>query len=383
LFTQAAKLHLATASATDAASLSAVTWHHTDFTSKDFAGGCYATTDGAWAPTQQAGVDSAKQTTQNTWSVDLSAWAKANSNISAVLGLRLNGGRSIRAKYPNGDPEKSGEWFVSTDPGMGNGDYVEGWITGSTEWVTPQRKPDAEEIIVKGTDWPGVHWPATQEGGSSWTGEGDWGDFHIGMGGYCDDIEPPTGYWCSMEPPRGQCFDNKTRTSRGCTQTHMSPDGLSYGASLPHAANYSDAKGAVVQVWRGGGRWFTNLCLVESQDKAKGTLTFDAEVGCNQGGEGEVQGSQWWIENVREECDDANEWFYDENTKELLYSFNGTSAPTGDEEWVAVHTKVLFNATGSQHTPLKNFKLSGLELRDAAYTYDGEELHFILEYRAL
>jgi hypothetical protein len=28
----------------------------------------------------------------------------------------------------------------------------------------------------------------------------------------------------------------------------MSPDGLKYGALLPHAANYSSVKGAVVQV---------------------------------------------------------------------------------------------------------------------------------------
>ena len=27
-----------------------------------------------------------------------------------------------------------------------------------------------------------------EDGGSSWTGEGDWGEFHIGVGDLCDDL---------------------------------------------------------------------------------------------------------------------------------------------------------------------------------------------------
>ena len=131
----------------------------------------------------------------------------------------------MRAKFPNGNPELSGQWFVSTDPGMGHGEYVKGWITDqSTEWVKPKVHNDTTEIVYTGKDWPAVHWPLTQEGGSTWTGEGDWGEFHIGSGGGCDDIFPPTGDWCAMHPPRGQCYDPVKRTSRGCTQTHMSPD---------------------------------------------------------------------------------------------------------------------------------------------------------------
>eukprot|EP00947_MAST-08B_sp_MAST-8B-sp1_P003707 g3707.t1 len=173
-------------SSSSSASLSsfkAVTWHHTDFMDKDFAGGCYGTlvAGGTWAPVKQAGVDSAKSSSQNLWSADLSAWAKSHPNVTSILGLRLNTRRSIRAKYPDGDPEKSGQWFVSTDPGMGNGQYTAGWVTSQTDWVTPERRPDAEEVVVTGKDWPGVHWPATQEGGSGWTGEGDWGDFHIAL----------------------------------------------------------------------------------------------------------------------------------------------------------------------------------------------------------
>lgn len=74
-----------------------------------------------------------------------------------------------------------------------------------------------------------------------------------------------------------------------CTQTHMSPDGLKYSDSLlPHAVNYSNPKGAVVQAWRCV-RWFTNQCLVDSIDKENQTLMFDSTIGCNQGGEGCVR----------------------------------------------------------------------------------------------
>ena len=47
-------------------------------------------------------------------------------------------------------------------------------------------------------------------------GEGDWGDFHIGYGGFCDNLYPPAGYWCSQNPPRGNCYNPNNRTSRGC-----------------------------------------------------------------------------------------------------------------------------------------------------------------------
>ena len=95
---------------------------------------------------------------------------------------------------------------------------------------------------------------------------------------------------------------------------------------------------------------------------------------CNQGGEGEVSGNEWWIENVLEECDSVNEYYYDEENKLLYYNFNGTETPTGNEQWVATKTKVLFNITGTQKNPVKNVKIRGIVLRDAAYTYLGTDV---------
>ena len=47
-----------------------------------------------------------------------------------------------------------------------------------------------------------------------------------------------------------------------------------------------------------------------------------------------------------EECDSANEFYFDEKDEKLYYFFNHTK-PTGKEEWVATKTRVLFNITGT------------------------------------
>lgn len=154
--------------------------------------------------------------------------------------------------------------------------------------VPPRRKPDAEDVVVTADDWPSVDWPMKEDGGSTWTGEGDWGEYHVGVGGYCDDLEPPTGYWCAMNPPRGQCWDKKTNTGTGCCQTHMSPDGM----VIPRAANWSHPEDAVVQSWRGGGRWFTQQWQATGFVRANNTLTFDPRSGM-QGGEGMTSSGQW------------------------------------------------------------------------------------------
>eukprot|EP00051_Salpingoeca_urceolata_P015335 m.198436 g.198436 ORF g.198436 m.198436 type:complete len:722 (-) comp18370_c0_seq6:228-2393(-) len=317
-----------------------------------------------WNPTREANIDSGRRSPPlNVWSLDLSA----QQTVGPILGLRINSTRAIRAKYPNGNPELTGPDAVDVLT------YQAGWITDKTDWVKPADKwAETKDVVANGDSWPGVFWPKSEEGGASQQGEGDWGDYHVGYGGFCNDIDPPFGYWCSQQPPRGNCYDPKSRTSRGCTQTHMSPDGISYGALLPNAPSYRNATGAIVQAWRGMARWFTNLCLVSEHDKASGTLTFDDKIGCNQGGEGNVAFSQWWIENVFEELDDDNEWFFDETTKTLFYFFNNT-VPSSSDRFVATRTKVLFNVTGSQQHPVSKVTIRGLEMRDTAYTYLGTD----------
>jgi hypothetical protein len=83
--------------------------------------------------------------------------------------------------------------------------------------------------------------------------------------------------------------------------------------------------------------------------------------------------AEWWIENVLEELDEPEEWYFNETSKKLYYFFNSTAPPTGNEKFVATKTKVLWNLTGSQATPVKDVTIRGLEIRDTAYTYLGTD----------
>ena len=349
---------------------------HTPAFGGEFAGQCFGRTDRAWSPTAQPKVDSGRLVVQNTWVASVDGIG-ALADVKEFVGLRVDGRRAIRAKYPNGDPEQSGHFLRGAGASMGGGDYVEGWVplSAGTEWVPPFRKPDAQEIVITADDWPSVEWPMTEEGGgtgATWTGEGDWGEYHLGMGGYCDDLDPPYGYWCAMAPPRGQCWDKKTNHGDGCTQTHMSPDGM----VIPRAANYTNVEDAVVQSWRGGGRWFTQQWAVKEFVKENATLLFDPTTGM-QGGEGMTASGQWWIENVLEECDDAREYFFDKRTRKLYFNPNATAAasvaemagPSGAENWVAARTRVLFNVSGTMAAPVVGVTIRGLSLRDTRYTY--------------
>jgi hypothetical protein len=74
---------------------------------------------------------------------------------------------------------------------------------------------------------------------------------------------------------------------------------------------------------------------------------------------------------VLEECDSPGEYFVDAADEALYYTFNGTEKPTGNEEFSLTRTKVLFNISGTMDAPVRNIKIQGLTLRDAAFTYLG------------
>ena len=102
-------------------------------------------------------------------------------------------------------------------------------------------------------------------------------------------------------------------------------------------------------------------------------LTFSA--GGIQGGEGVTGGENWYIENVAEELDAPREWFFDADAKKLIYKPNATApgalnadgTPAGN--FVATHLKQLFTVVGTQDKPVRDVSISGLTLRDTAYTY--------------
>jgi hypothetical protein len=124
------------------------TFHSPSFSDSVFRSQCFGRTDDLQQPVAQQNVSSGFLFSQNTWVADVS-----HLGIKSIPGLRLNGQRAIRAKYaravcvdavdivrlarpsdrmvaryPNGDPEQSGEFLRGESADMGGGDYIKGWV---------------------------------------------------------------------------------------------------------------------------------------------------------------------------------------------------------------------------------------------------------------
>ena len=331
----------------------------------DYKNQCFSQTSSSWAPIVKAGSVATHLTSYNIWKIDLKDHNKAD--LGAFNGLRVNGGRAVRAKYPNGSPEDSAALYDTLDL-VGGGVYRGGWVSSATAWQGPsrteisQREAATDILRTDNSSWRNVSWSYSPLPGfdENMQGVGDWGAFQVARGPFCENMKPSAGYWCTGTAPRG-------------ITAHYSPQGFDFSSNLPQAANYSNPEGAVVNVWRGGGRWYTNLCKVKSRNGTK--LLFDPEIGCNQGGEGSGSGQEWYISNVLEELDAAGEYYYNETTTTLYYAFNTTETPLQTPlNLVATRSKVLFNITGSTpDTSVKNFSLKGTILRDSEQTYLGTD----------
>lgn len=186
----------------------------------------------------------------------------SGQGVRSIRGLRRNGVREIRARYPNFDPE-----LDSTINGQRHyHDGQDGWITQHTEWIpsttgtingiSPWPPVDTATTFVMGAgDWPGVEWPMDiMTNGTvdpnTWTGEGEWGQYWLGAGGTCVDRSPPVGYWCAPGAPRHISTPNH-------------PSGISADSMLLPNSPYKNATGAVVHAWRPG-HWYTNSFEVGS-----------------------------------------------------------------------------------------------------------------------
>ena len=102
---------------------------------------------------------------ENVYSCDVSEY-----DIPEITGLRINGKRAIRARYPNGDPETCG--FCSN-------------ITRSSgiEWHAPTC-----------LDQPTVEYYPEEPLRN--TTSGWFQRYNLGVGGCCDIFTPNAGYWC-------------------------------------------------------------------------------------------------------------------------------------------------------------------------------------------
>merc|ERR1719487_2877135 len=108
---------------------------------------------------------------------------------------------------------------------------------------------------------------------------------------------------------------------------------------------------------------------VDEQSTVNKTLSWT--VGGFQGAEGSDGGGTWYIENVLEELDDANEFFYD-SVSHKLYFFHNASAgtpPPSDLTFEGTNLKVLLSAMGTKEKPVTDVTITGITFRDTAYTF--------------
>ena len=293
----------------------AFTWH--DLTTGTFANDCYFRTDGLWVPVEQSGHYSGKK--RELYVIDLS-----NQDPIPFNTLFLNGRRSIRARYPDGNPETMGLHTIPT-----------GYIPKAEQWLRPEKKQAAKEIHIQSPARSGTHFPV----------------FGIGIGGPVAAFDPPESYW-GLKSPTG-----------GGGRTYEIPTGLVYSIDNGFTNRswlYPD-KG-IVHAFHGG-HWGNWQFKVGSRDMEKRTISFGS--GGYQEARGNENGAEWYVENIMDELDAPNEWFFDETDNILYYFPNGSLPETG----IGTVLDQLFSIKGTADDPVMNVTFVNLTFAHTASTF--------------
>ena len=253
-----------------------------------------------------------------------------DKTIDDIDGLRVNGSRGIRARYPNGNPEVYPCGFCSslTAPN---------WIP-PTCTNAPDKEYNPQEPLRNTSSGPAF------------------AHYQLGVGGCCNGFTPNAGYWCGNHTEGGGAF------------TYLIPSGINFTGVLPNSP-YKTLDRAVIQTWRPS-HWSSWMFLLDgkSYDSSKSTVNFLK--GGFQGARGETEGAEFFIENVYEELDYPTEFFYDTETNVLYYVNNITDINSPlNLEFEITNLKVVINYTGTMSNPVKNQALRGVTIRDTKLTY--------------
>lgn len=276
-----------------------------------------------------------KTPTPNVFSADLSSFS-----FSDVPGLHFPSlsQRGTVARFPNTpDPFQMNEEF------SGDQRIAQGVAT----WLPP--KP------YKETDFSYVQIPGARDD----TPDGWFQDYVHGVGGSCEVYDPPVSYWCSNATQGGGAFQ------------FMIPSGIVLDESfLPNLSKYTPTSlnQAVVNAWRPA-RW-ENWMFEGDFDINSKTFTFNK--GGFQGARGEKEGGDWFIENVFEELDSENEFFYNRSSKMLFFYVNAsfTSSPDDYGVMVVPQEEGVFNILGaSQSNPVKDLSIESVTITGTRHTY--------------
>jgi hypothetical protein len=278
-----------------------------------------------------------KRAEQNIWVA-----RRALAEGMRTTGLRVDGKRAIRARWPNGDPE----YML----------FPAGWVASGT-YDNARTFPAAADIVVVQ--------PNRSSEAACEPADSNYCFYSTGVGGACAGYgyEPPSGYWCMTSPPRGGEYS--VAFPSGLTVGEDAFDGRRWGKFKPNET--------VVNAFRDG-HWFSYVFLVDAYDAAAQKLSWSW--GGFQGGEGSRPGSasasEWNVENVFEELDAPNEWYLDTDSGDLFYFHNGSGAPTGAFSATALEQLVTINGAGSargeQGAHAENITLRGLRFTGAALT---------------
>lgn len=144
---------------------------------------------------------------------------KKINNISIsedIPGLRVNGSRAIRAKYPNFNPENGFGPTVS-----------------AIKWLPPKSSNPLPDYTIEQMI------PYRNE-----TTQNFFYYYTVGIGGTaCENFTPQAGYWCSSSTNGGGAF------------TYRVPTGLVFNQTiLPHSPYQNYPNQAIFQVWHPG-KW--------------------------------------------------------------------------------------------------------------------------------
>ena len=281
--------------------------------------------------------------------------------------------RFVRAWYPNG----GGSVGVETRSGVGQ-------VKSSdiSSYGAPPVVPPAAQVYVADPAYAASaseHFNAYASGRCAFAGDplcpcGAWRDTD-GDGNWVSE-----SYWCSnvsgggwAEMDKGDGFWNGPVLPTNVT--------LRGGSDLAaRIATWSPkARGeAVVTAWRAQG-WFVDMFRVDDVvADGDGGATLTWSYGGFQGGRGwQVDGKKgiidplppFYVENVREELDEADEWHFDNDTKILSYAHNGTGPPPEDWQFVAPDLATLISVVGTKEEPVEDVTIRGLGFRDASITY--------------
>lgn len=302
--------------------------------------------DGPWHRyTPNVGGGAGARESTNMYTLNTSGFGLQN-----VPGFQVNGVRVTRARYPNGNME-----LPEADKDAGNPLGPSFISQADTNYVLPDYSIKAEKYTNND--------PAYFRNKSV---DNRWGKYTVGYGGQCAIFDPPVSYWCSNESAGGGGveFVMFRGLQPNATKNH------SIGLHTP----YKSMDDAIVHV-KHPASWSNYMFSVRDYDPATSMITFNK--GGFQGsrgvGMGKVhpgRGGDWFVDNVFEEFDAPNEFFWDKVQQKLYFYYNGTGAPPADADYDVPQLTTLFNLTAaSRHRPIQNVTLRGFTMTGTRHTY--------------